>query len=301
MNRIALSALTIAIAATSNPGQAATPIAATAAPLAVTGTLVASNVRGRISVTPWDRNEVSWSGSLGAGAKLVVNKSESRITLEVESEEGNSWLGWNKGPREDSILVIKVPASAALDLSAVSANIDVTGLRGSALIEAESVSGEVSVRAAAERIELSSVSGDVSFEGEAGRADMETVSGDLRATGVSGDVSVETVSGSAIVRGGVVTEFEAAAVSGDIDFDGALVAGGRMDVESMSGDVSITLPAGTGARVTSETFSGSLRNDFGIKVEDEDGPGSTMNGKFGSGEATIEIESFSGDVELRQR
>lgn len=301
MNRIALSALTIAIAAISNPVQAATPIAATAAPLDATGTLVASNVRGRISVTPWDRNEVSWSGSLGAGAKLVVNKSESRITLEVESEEGNSWLGWNKGPREDSVLVIKVPASASLDLSAVSANIDVTGLRGSALIEAESVSGEVSVRAAAERIELSSVSGDVSFEGEAGRADLETVSGDLRATGVSGDVSVETVSGSAIVRGGVVTEFEAAAVSGDIDFDGALATGGRMDVESMSGDVSITLPAGTGARVTSETFSGSLRNDFGLKVEDEDGPGSTMNGKFGSGEATIEIESFSGDVELRQR
>ncbi len=301
MNRIALSALTIAIAAISNPARAATPIAATAAPLAATGTLVASNVRGRISVTPWDRNEVSWSGSLGAGAKLVVNKSDSRITLEVESEEGNSWLGWNKGPREDSVLVIKVPASASLDLSAVSANIDVTGLRGSALIEAESVSGEVSVRAAAERIELSSVSGDVSFEGEAGRADLETVSGDLRATGVSGDVSVETVSGSAIVRGGVVTEFEAAAVSGDIDFDGALVTGGRMDVESMSGDVSITLPAGTGARVTSETFSGSLRNDFGLKVEDEDGPGSTMNGKFGSGEATIEIESFSGDVELRQR
>lgn len=301
MNRIALSALTIAIAVISNPARAATPIAATAAPLAATGTLVASNVRGRISVTPWDRNEVSWSGSLGAGAKLVVNKSDSRITLEVESEEGNSWLGWNKGPREDSVLVIKVPASASLDLSAVSANIDVTGLRGSALIEAESVSGEVSVRAAAERIELSSVSGDVSFEGEAGRADLETVSGDLRATGVSGDVSVETVSGSAIVRGGVVTEFEAAAVSGDIDFDGALATGGRMDVESMSGDVSITLPADTGARVTSETFSGSLRNDFGLKVEDEDGPGSTMNGKFGSGEATIEIESFSGDVELRQR
>ena len=292
---------TVLFAALANPAFAATPIAAASAPLDANGTFEASNVRGRISVTAWDGNEVSWSGSLGVGAKLVVSKSSNRVSLRVESEEAKSWIGWNKGPSEDTVLVIKVPASASLDLSAVSADIDVTGLRGSASIEAESASGEVGVRATAQRIEMSSVSGDVSFEGEAGRADLETVSGDLRATGVSGEVSVETVSGSAIVRGGMVTEFDGASVSGDIDFDGGIAADGRLEVESMSGDVTITLPADIGARVSSESFSGSLRNDFGIPVEDEDGPGSAMNGKIGNGAVTIDIESFSGDVELRKR
>jgi DUF4097 and DUF4098 domain-containing protein YvlB len=200
------------------------------------------------------------------------------------------------------VLVIKVPVGASLDLSAVSANIDVTGIRGAAKIEAESVSGEVSVRSTqTDRLDISSVSGDVIFDGEAARADAETVSGDLRLTGVSGDVSVETVSGSAIVRAATVSEFDGSSVSGDIDFDGALAADGRLDVESMSGDVSITLPAATGGRVSAESFSGRLRNDFGIAVEDEDGPGSTMNGKIGNGAASIEIESFSGDVDLRKR
>ncbi len=298
MKRSALSLIILAMSA--SPAFAASSIAASTAPLDAKGTLEVSNVRGRISVTAWDRNEVSWSGSLGAGAKLVVQKSATRVSLQVESEGDDSWIGWNKGPREDSVLVIKVPASASLDLSAVSASIDVTALRGSATIEAESVSGDVSVRAATDRLDISSVSGDVTFEGEAGRADGETVSGDMRINGASGEVSVETVSGSAIVRGGTVTEFEGASVSGDIDFEGVLATGGRVDVESVSGDISITLPANSSGRVSAESFSGNLRNEFGIAVEDEDGPGSTMSGKIGDGSATIEIESFSGDVDLRK-
>ena len=149
-----LAALVMAML--SAPLLAATPIAETVALLDARGTFEASNVRGRISVTAWDRNEVSWSGSLGAGAKLVVEKSANRVSLSVESENGSSWTGWNKGPREDSVLVIKVPASASLDLSAVSANIDVTAMRDSASIEAESVSGEVSLRASStDRLRLS--------------------------------------------------------------------------------------------------------------------------------------------------
>lgn len=290
------------LAALSVPAWAATPIAEAAAPLDARGAFEASNVRGRISVTAWDRNEVSWSGSLGEGAKLVVEKSPTRISLSVESEGGRSWIGWNKGPREDSVLVIKVPAGASLDLSAVSANIDVTAMRGSASIEAESVSGEVILRASStDKLEVASVSGDVSFEGEAARIDAETVSGDVHVNGAASDVSVETVSGNASVRVPAIDEFEAASVSGDIDFEGALAANGRMDVESMSGDVRITLPTDASARVSAESFSGDLDNEFGLAVEKGDGPGSTMHGKLGAGGAHIEIESFSGDVNLRKR
>lgn len=290
------------LAAIASPIQAATPIAETRAPLDARGELEVSNVRGRISVTAWDRAEVGWSGSLGADAKLVVEKSASRVSLRVESENGSSWLGWNRGPREDSVLVIRVPASAALDLSAVSANIDVTAMRASAGIEAESVSGDVTLKAVrTDKLDLSSVSGDVSFEGEAQRADVETVSGDVHLSGASGEISVESVSGNAEVRVASIREFEGSSVSGDIDFDGDVAAGGRLDVESMSGDIGIMLPAGVSARVSAESFSGRLDNEFGLAVEDEEGPGSSMRGKLGDGSATIEIESFSGDVRLRKR
>ncbi len=290
------------LAAIASPIQAATPIVETRAPLDARGELEVSNVRGRISVTAWDRAEVGWSGSLGADAKLVVEKSATRVSLRVESESGNNWLGWNRGPREDSVLVIQVPAAAALDLSAVSANIDVTAMRASAGIEAESVSGDVSIKATrTDKLELSSVSGDVSFEGEAQRANVETVSGDVRLSGASGEISVESVSGNAEVHAASVREFEGSSVSGDIDFDGDVAAGGRLDVESMSGDVGIMLPAGVSARVSAESFSGRLDNEFGLTVEDEEGPGSSMRGKLGDGSATIEIESFSGDVRLRKR
>jgi len=290
------------LAAIASPSHAATPIAETLAPLDARGELEVSNVRGRISVSAWERNEVSWSGSLGADAKLLVEKSATRVSLRVEAQGGSSWLGWNRGPREDSVLVIRVPAAASLELSAVSANIDVNAMRGSAAVEAESVSGDVAVKASkVDQLELSSVSGDLDFDGEASRIEAETVSGDLRMNGASREVTVETVSGNAEVHAAAISEFEGSSVSGDIAFDGALAPGARLDVESMSGDVDITLPAASSARVSAESFSGSLDNEFGLAVEDEEGPGSSMRGKLGDGSATIEIESFSGDVRLRKR
>ncbi|MBI2397415.1 MAG: DUF4097 family beta strand repeat protein [Xanthomonadales bacterium] len=297
------SLLTLSLlAACAGPLHAATPIAETLAPLDARGEVEVSNVRGRISISAWERNEVSWSGSLGADAKLLVDKSATRISLRVEAQSGSNWLGWDRGPREDSVLVIRVPAAASLELSAVSANIDVNAMRGSASIEAESVSGDVAVKAtSADKLELSSVSGDLGFDGEARRIEAETVSGDLRMSGSSREVTVETVSGNADVHATAVNEFEGSSVSGDIAFDGALAADARLDVESMSGDVNITLPAASSARVSAESFSGSLDNEFGLPVEDEEGPGSSMRGKLGDGSATIEIESFSGDVRLRKR
>lgn len=259
-----------------------------------------SNVRGQIRVSGWDRNEVEIGGTLGEGSKLEISGDAQSLAIRVNSEQGSSWWGGN-GPRADTFLEVRVPKSAELDVSGVSADIEVDGITGSREVEVESVSGDQQVDARAARWKLSSVSGDIIARGESNHAEVETVSGDITADGVSGELSAETVSGTAHLIAGKVSRVSASSVSGDLRIELAPQPGGRVDVESMSGDVILSMPGSTSARIEAESFSGTIRSDFGTVEEEEHGPGSKLRATIGGGDATINAETFSGDLEVRRR
>ena len=62
------------------------------------------------------------------------------------------------------------------------------------------------------------------------------------------------------------------------------------------------MPSGTSADFNVETFSGKIVNDFGHtpRRESEYAPGQELQFTLGSGSATVDVESFSGRVELRE-
>jgi DUF4097 and DUF4098 domain-containing protein YvlB len=282
---------------------AATPIKPAAKPLDATGTVEISNIRGSIKVTGWDRKMVAVTGSLGEDTRLVFEGSGSRMQVRAERiSERKGWFGWNgSGPREDSLIQVHVPQGASLEIESVSADVEVAGISGSDRLQLESVSGDAELQAKTISLTLSTVSGDVQFAGRAERATSESVSGDVTLRDVEGELKVETVSGDTRISHSRLRRIDGGSVSGDLDFDIDLVDNASVDVESMSGTVTLRLPAGLSATVNAETFSGSLTSDFGLKIIDEQGPGSEMHGKIGNGDARIELESFSGDIRVRRR
>jgi DUF4097 and DUF4098 domain-containing protein YvlB len=258
------------------------------------------NVRGAINVTGWDKPQVDVAGSLGEGSKLAFTGSEEHVVIRVEHEnEDWSWWG-NRGPKEDTLLEIKVPFGAALDLGGVSADVTVSGIVGSREVEAESVSGDVTVTADAERVDVSSVSGDVALDTNSRNVSLETVSGDIEVRRAGGRIHAESVSGRVRIDAAATEDVDAGTVSGDVEIDVANSLTGRVRVESMSGEVTVLVPEGLSARIDAETFSGKIRSAFG-HVEDDEGPGSSLSVTVGKGDAEITLESFSGDVELRNR
>jgi hypothetical protein len=258
------------------------------------------NVRGRVDVRGWDRNEVVAKGSLGEGAKAAISGSEDHIVIRIETEEGNwSWWG-HSGPKEDTVITVNVPRAAAIDVNTVSADIDVDGIAGAREMEVESVSGDQRVRGDAERVDLASVSGDVDLESASRDLSVETVSGDIEAKGVSGRIDAESVSGRIYLEATKVDDMSAATVSGDVELRTGALGTGRIKVESMSGEVNLSVPADMSARIEAESFSGSITSDFGTVEEEEHGPGSSLSATAGKGEAQITLESFSGDVTLRR-
>lgn len=109
-------------------------------PLDARGKLEIENLKGRIEVRAWDRDEVHITGTLGKGAeKLVVEGDARRLTVRVQYPRTSGLIG---GRSEPSDLRLTVPLRADLDIESVAADIDVSGV-APAHLSIESVSGNI--------------------------------------------------------------------------------------------------------------------------------------------------------------
>jgi DUF4097 and DUF4098 domain-containing protein YvlB len=263
-------------------------------------TVEVHNVRGSVVVQAGTPGQAALSGELGAGSKLVVSGSADHLDLRVDSHKESGWFG-NHGPSADTNLTLQVPAGVSLRLELVSADGRVSGIDGKTL-NIECVSGTLTIDSGAAQTDVESVSGDVTFRATHAdpgrRSHIQTVSGDIELSGASGRVKLETVSGRARASGETVQEFEAGTVSGNVELSAALGKQGRVQVETMSGDIRAELAGDVSGHFSAETFSGRIRSDFGTVEKPQYGPGSSLDATIGDGDAQINAESFSGNVDL---
>ena len=280
------------------PAWAAKPIDETR-PLDARGTVEVENLKGRIQVRVWDRNEVRISGSLGEGVeKLVIEGDRDHLVVRVQYPRRSS--GWSDRNTEPTDLRLDVPLRADLDLEGVSADIDVVGSAGGSL-EASSVSGDVVVAGAPQSADIESVSGDLRVTLNSREVGVESVSGDIALSGrLDGEVRAESVSGEITIdtKGERLTRLATATVSGDVHARVALADGATVKSETVSGEITLVLPKSLSARVDGETFSGDLDIPGAEVHRPKYGPGASVDHRYGSGSANIRIESFSGDARI---
>lgn len=287
-------AASLATAALALPALAATPIHETR-PLDARGQLRIENLKGLIEVRAWDRNEVRIEGSLGAGVeKFEISGDRRHLAVRVKYPKG-------RDRSEPTQLRLMVPLQADLDIAAVAATVDVAGIAPTELAIA-TVSGDISAVGAPREASIDSVSGDQKLVLNSARVDAESVSGDIALRGrLGGEVAVETVSGDIDVAGheSSVRRLTGATVSGDLDVGTGLTGGGRIGLESLSGNITLRMPRGLSAVVHGESFSGELEAP-GVEVaQPRHGPGSSFEHRYGQGDGEIRLETFSGDARLQ--
>jgi DUF4097 and DUF4098 domain-containing protein YvlB len=259
------------------------------------------NVKGEVTVTAWDKNQIQVSGTLGDGARpLEIEGDERNVDIRVEGDEkkGN-WFSWGNDTRmQATVLNVRVPKSVEVSINVVSAPVSIDGLDGGK-VDVDSVSGRIRANLRSPEISMQTVSGTIDVAGRVGKADLQTVSGDITAPSVIDKVDAQTVSGRMTVGGGPWKDATFSTVSGDTQITGGPASGGKITVDSMSGDVQLQLPADTSAHLEASTFSGDLRSDFGSASKGDEGPGKELKATIGSGNGNIHLESFSGDVKVR--
>ena len=269
-----------------------------------------SNVKGRIEVEGWDRNEVRVTGNLGKNVERLEferDGDDTEIRVVIPSN------GWRVG---DSNLVIRLPfgnevrvecVSGSIEAKGIKADIELETVNGSVRatdcegeIDAQSTSGSVKVLQCKGDVKAETISGSVEVEGDFGEVEASSTSGSVRVRTVRDEVRARSISGSVEVEGVAPREIEFQSNSGSVSYLGGLAPNAKLRASTHSGSVKLRLPADVSARVHAQTFSGSINNQLSNAEEERPsrGPGATLNTKLGDGSADIEASAFSGGVTL---
>lgn len=150
------------------------------------------------------------------------------------------------------------------------------------------------------RLEARTIAGDVEARGLAADAEVTTVSGRVMVDGFAGDeLQARTVSGDVELRNIRGRTVAGETVSGSVSYDGQVDRQGSYEFKSLSGRVLVTLPEGAGADLRASTFSGRIRFPDVPLSEVSMRRNSRASARIGDGGASLSLESFSGDVEVR--
>lgn len=251
-----------------------------------------------------------------ARVQITVDDRAGRVDVRTEHEQNRT----DRNRYSDHVSVdytVTVPASATVDLRSISGSVKVSGVHGS--LRGETISGNVTITDAPKLEVAKTVSGDVSLTGITTDGDVtaSSVSGNLRAKGlkargldlriISGDISVSDVT---CERLGVKS------VSGGVEYAGAIVKGGRYEINAHSGTVRLLLANPSGFELSANSFSGSIRSELPLTIGGDSARGSgnlllrgrrdavnrhSMRATFGDGSATVVVRTFSGDIVIDKR
>jgi len=131
--------------------------------------------------------------------------------------------------------------------------------------------------------------------------DAGSVSGDVSIDGAHGDVNASSVSGDITLSHLHANSVKANSVSGDVEVRvDELLGRGDFTFHSVSGDVVLEVPRDFGADLSMTTVSGDIDSDFPITV----GGSGRMNrrnveARIGAGGRRLDVSTVSGDLRLK--
>jgi len=252
------------------------------------------NISGSVEVYGWSRNSVEVTGDLGDKVEeLILERNGDKVLVKVKVPR-------NSGHNIASDLTVRVPSASSIDVSAVSADIDVEDVTGEQTLH--TVSGDIDTEVSDSDLSAETVSGDVEVTGEGkdSETSMHTVSGDVTLFRVAGAVTGETVSGDVIVDEGSFDRAGLQTVNGDILFQAGLRKGGKLNVETVNGDVDVLFSSDVSAKFDVETFNGDIDNCFGPKAErtSKYAPGLELSFTTGDGDGRVVMSTLNGDIDI---
>jgi DUF4097 and DUF4098 domain-containing protein YvlB len=183
---------------------------------------------------------------------------------------------------------LTVPATMGIEIEGMFADVTLEGTRGDVKVEA--VEGDIRVTGGDGTISLTTIDGVIDVRDAKGRLELQAVSDNITVIGAQGEVIAEAVSGDIVLRGITGRRVEAQTVSGDVEFEGTIRPDGSYLLSTHSGDVTCAL-------ITTAIASGDVEASFTLPAS-ERASRRRQTYRFGTGGASIELETFSGDVRL---
>lgn len=234
-----------------------------------------------------------WEKALPAGSTVGLHNLNGDVTVTRGSTDKVEIVGIKHGNRryfgdvtleivETSRGIMVCPMFRDVDMECTESGFRVHNRRGDRDRDSDDISIDIVVKLPKGLVvEAQSVSGNVSVTG---------AEGNVRASSVSGDVRMDRLRATGV---------RASSVSGDVWVVVETLAGdGDLRFTSVSGNVTVELPKGLDADVTMRSVSGSLDTEFPLTLNGRMNRHS-LEARIGKGGRSLDVTTVSGDVRLR--
>jgi hypothetical protein len=243
------------------------------------------NQGGDVVIRAWDRSQMRIQANHSARASVEVDVRGQVVQLNTSGRRGfQSMVDYE----------LTVPTWMAIDVGGMYAEISIDGVR--APIKANTLEGNITVRGGAETVQLTTVNGQIELTGARGRVELNATSGDVTVTDVQGELVIEAVSGDVDLRRIDARSVDVQSISGDLLYEGRIVDAGSYAFYTHSGDVTLAVGEGINATINLASASGEVSSSFSLRTERETRRRHVY--RLGSGSATIDVETFNGDLNL---
>lgn len=282
-------------------------------------------INGDITLTGWDRNQVSFKGELSDRAEGYDFSSRNGVTR-FEEEYANrrnffnsscsNWLDC-ADELERTEMEVFVPKNSTVRLEGINVGLVISDLTGNTQVEI--VSGPIEATNLSGRISIETVNGSIETSSLNGRINLSTVNGQIRDRGSRGDrVAYSTVNGSIIsntrsqrvdadsVSGtveldlGDIDDLEASSVSARVIVSLSLLEGGQVEMSNVSGTMELLVNPDISARFDINTaVGGDIDNDLSDHEPVEQNRfvnSSELQFTLNGGAGSVEISTVSGDI-----
>jgi hypothetical protein len=133
-------------------------------------------------------------------------------------------------------------------------------------------------------LDLTANNGGVTIAGVSGNIRFETSNGGVRLTDLGGDVRGQTRNGGL-----------------NVVLSGSRWDGAGLDVETTNGGVTLAIPDGYNADLTTRTVNGSFRTDFPMTIQGELSPRRGISTTLGSGGPPVRVRTTNGGLKINKR
>jgi phage baseplate assembly protein gpV len=243
-----------------------------------------SNYAGKVVVKGWDKPQVHVvydidSAQIAVDVMLLPSQGPAEKVHFLSYRTNRS-----ENPQDSTVnYVVQVPTGASLEIHNPLGSVRV-----------ESIQGDTSVESLGGSISVADVGGHLSVRSVGGNIDVTRPSGRVEAFSINGNLHFIDPTSSML---------RASTNSGDIVYEGGFAPGGEYILSDYSGNVNIFCPPTASFEVNAKTVRGKVDNSFPlVSRRSASSAFSSANSLFGThstGEATLELTSFSGTIRIR--
>jgi hypothetical protein len=252
-----------------------------------------------VRVTGWDRDSIAVSGSLPMGARIDNMFGDDPgvavrgVKMLVTGAPGQV--------RPAGIIELRVPVGARIVIHTGSADIEASALTGE--LDITMLGGSARVSASPRILTVDAIYAAITLDGSPERVRLKSFEGDITMRGGSQNAEFSTAQGNIRVGGGMFDSAKFDATTGSIAFSGDLAPNASFSISTHSAPVELLINAKASVVVEAMTSMGTIEN-FLTKGEPLTGPGGRghqLKTGLSTGTARVVIDSFKGNVRLLRR